>query len=583
MKIAVAKTAGFCMGVRRAVELALDAPAKYPQPIYTFGPLIHNPQVLALFAEKGVTVLDRIPVKGSGTVLVRAHGIPPGTHQALKAAGFTVINATCPRVIKVQSIIKNHARKGYAIIIVGEKDHPEVVGLQGYAGDRGYVVAGLDALAALPPFGHAIIVAQTTQNLREYRQIKTWASATRPRYKVYDTICDSTEKRQAEVRDLARDADAVVVVGGKESGNTRRLAAIVEAVGKKAYHVETEQELDGDALSRLNTIGITAGASTPSWIIKRVLQSIERMPAKKYKGLYSFWLRLQRILLLTNIYVAFGAGCLAFATILLQGLTDIYPAAVVAVLYVMSMHILNNLTGRAESKYNDPERERFYSKYKPFLIAMAMISGALGLVVAYGMGQLPFWVLFSMSLLGLSYNLRLVPFPAEGTIKFRAIREVPGSKTILIALAWGTVTALLPALAAKDGQWVAGSAAFLWATGIVFCRTAFFDVLDIQGDRIVGKETLPTLIGPKRSFILLKAILGALVALLPISGALDVLMPLAYIMVIPPLMLMGIIHAHERGNVLPGMRMEFRVESLFVLCGILALVCSTVLRVCPRF
>ena len=580
MKISVAKTAGFCMGVRRAVELALDAPAKYPLPIYTYGPLIHNPQVLALFAEKGVTVLGEIPQQGHGTVLVRAHGIPPGTHQALKAAGFTVINATCPRVIKVQSIIKGHARKGYSIIIIGDQDHPEVVGLQGYAGERGFVVAGLEGLQALPCFEQAIIVAQTTQNLREYKQIKAWVTEARPHYKVYDTICDSTEKRQAEVRELAKDADAVVVVGGKESGNTRRLAAIVEAVGKTAYHVETEADLDNDALSGLNTIGITAGASTPSWIIKRVLQSIERMPLKKRRNLHAFWLRLQRILLLTNIYVALGAGCLAYATISLQGLSDIYPAATVAVLYVMSMHILNHLTGRAESKYNDPERERFYNKYKPSLVAMALVSGALGLVVAYGMGPLPFWLLFSMSLLGLSYNLRLIPFPMDGHIKFRSIREIPGSKTILIALAWGMVTALLPALAADDGQWAAGGAAFIWAVGIVFCRTAFFDVLDIQGDRIVGKETLPTLIGPRRSFSLLKTMLIALIVLLPLFGALGVVTYLSFFMVIPPLLLVGVIHAHENGNVLPGIRMEFRVESIFVLSGILAFICRTVLRFC---
>ncbi len=580
MKISLAKTAGFCMGVRRAVELALDAPSKYSPPIYTYGPLIHNPQVLALFAEKGVTVLGEIPQQGHGTVLVRAHGIPPGTHQKLKAAGFTVINATCPRVIKVQSIIKSHARKGYSIIIIGDQDHPEVVGLQGYAGERGFVVAGLEDLQALPCFEQAIIVAQTTQNLREYKQIKAWVTEVHPHYKVYDTICDSTEKRQAEVRELAKDADAVVVVGGKESGNTRRLAAIVEAVGKTAYHVETEADLDSDALSGLNTIGITAGASTPSWIIKRVLQSIERMPLKKRRNLHAFWLRLQRILLLTNIYVALGAGCLAYATISLQGLSDIYPATTVAVLYVMSMHILNHLTGRAESKYNDPERERFYNKYKPSLVAMALVSGALGLVVAYGMGPLPFWLLFSMSLLGLSYNLRLIPFPMDGHIKFRSIREIPGSKTILIALAWGMVTALLPALAADDGQWVAGGAAFVWAVGIVFCRTAFFDVLDIQGDRIVGKETLPTFIGPGRSFLLLKTILIALIVLLPLFGALGVVTYLSFFMVIPPLLLIGVIHAHEGDNVLPGIRMEFRVESIFVLSGILAFICRTVLRFC---
>jgi (E)-4-hydroxy-3-methyl-but-2-enyl pyrophosphate reductase len=572
MRIVVAKTAGFCMGVRRAVELALDAPAQYPEPIFTFGPLIHNPQVLTLFAEKGVRVLEEIPEHGTGTVLVRAHGIPPGTRKQLKQAGFKVINATCPRVIKVQSIIQSHARKGYAVVIIGDQDHPEVVGLLGYGGSQKHVVASLTALKALPEFEHAIIVAQTTQNLREYAHIKAWAAENRPHYKIFDTICDSTEKRQAEVRRIASEVDAVLVVGGKNSGNTQRLAAIVKAVGKPAYHVETEQELDTEALARVKNLGITAGASTPSWIIKRVLRSVEQIPIKRGRSWRSFWLRLQRYLLLTNVYVAFGAGCLAYAAAELQGVPISYAAMAVAVLYVMSMHILNHLTGRAENKYNDPDRARFYARHKTTLSVMAMTAGALGLVAAYWMGTLPFWGLGLMSFLGLTYNLRIVPCNYIPRIRFRSLRSFPGSKTILIALAWGMVTACLPALAAGTSSALAGFFTIVWATGLVFCRTAFFDILDVQGDRIVGKETIPILIGPKRAFNLLKGMLVAEVALLLLAGSTGITNGLAWVLIIPPLLLLWIVVAHEHGNMLPGIRMEFRVESLFVLSGLLTFI-----------
>jgi 4-hydroxy-3-methylbut-2-enyl diphosphate reductase len=579
MKITIAKTAGFCMGVRRAVELALDAPTKYPKPIYTYGPLIHNPQVLALFAEKGVTVLNEIPAKGTGTVLVRAHGIPPGTRDGLKKAGFQVINATCPRVVKVQSIIKSHARKGYSVIIVGDEDHPEVVGLQGYAGDQGQVLSSLEALAKAPAYEQAIIVAQTTQNLREYNRIKKWAAQHRPHYKIYNTICDSTEKRQAEVRHIASEADAVVVVGGKESGNTQRLAAIVNAVGKKAYHLETEDELDIDALSRMQNIAITAGASTPSWVIKRVLRSIQQIPIKRGKGWRSIWMRLERFVLLTNLYVALGAGAVAYAAIRLQGLPTIHPSIAVAILYVMSMHILNNLTGRAESRYNDPDRESFYSRYKVSLTVMTLIAGALGLVAAYQMGVLPFWVLLFMSFLGLTYNWPMVPHMTAGELTFRSLRSFPGSKTILIALAWGVVTAVLPALAAKTGRPVSGLIAFIWATTLVFCRTAFFDILDMQGDRIVGKETLPILIGQKRAFKLLQFCLVLGMALLVLAGLTGVMTPLSFLLVIPSLLLWGVIYAHCQGHMLPGMPMEFKVESLLILCGVIALFCTRIFKI----
>ncbi len=566
------------MGVRRAVELALDAPAKYQKPIYTFGPLIHNPQVLALFSEKGVRVLKNIPDKGHGTVLIRAHGVPPSTKRQLIDAGFKVIDATCPRVVKVQSIIKSRARKGYAVIIIGDQDHPEVIGLLGHAGERGQVVESLGALKALPDYEQAIIVAQTTQNLREYRQLKQWTAQHHPHYDVFDTICDSTERRQAEVRRIAGSADAVIVVGGKNSGNTQRLAEIVEHVGKPAYHIETEDELDLAELARFNTIGITAGASTPGWITKRVLRTVDQIPLRRGRGWRTLWLLLQRFLLLSNLFVALGAGSLCYAAMKVQGLSTAWPAPAVAVLYILSMHILNNLTGRAENRYNDPDREAFYRRYKIPLTGMAIAAGTIGLVAAYQMGPIPFWALLSMSLLGLSYNLRVIPKRWAPNLKIRCIRDLPGSKTILIALAWGVVTAWLPALAEAKGQWGISLAVFIWATGIVFCRTAYFDILDMQGDRIVGKETIPILLGPARSFKMLKLLLSAMILLPIVLAGLGGLAPLAYLLAIPPFLLWAIIAAHEHGNMLPGIRMEFRVESVFIFFGFLSFIYETIAR-----
>jgi 4-hydroxy-3-methylbut-2-enyl diphosphate reductase len=454
------------------------------------------------------------------------------------------------------------------------------VGLLGYAGEKGLVLPSLKDLQAAPRFDQAIIVAQTTRNLREYSQIKAWASLHRPHYKIYHTICDSTEKRQSEVRRIASDADAVVVVGGKNSGNTQRLAEIVDAVGKKAYHVETEEELDAEALSKMHNIAITAGASTPNWIIKRVMRAIQQIPMKKGRNLHSFVLQLERFVLLTNLYVALGAGALAYAAIRLQGLPMIYPAIAAAVLYVMSMHILNHLTGRAESRYNDPERELFYNRYKAPLVSVVLLAGALGLVAAYQLGAIPFWTLLSMSLLGLSYNLRMVPYMQRSKLHLRSMRSFPGSKTILIALAWGVVTAGLPALAAKEIQPMAGVLTFFWIAGLVFCRTAFFDILDMQGDRIVGKETIPLLIGQKRAFKLLKYISVSGIVVLVAGGAAGVMTPLSYLLILPPMMLLGVVRAHEQGSMLPGMQMEFIVESLLILSGVIAFFGSAVFPFC---
>jgi (E)-4-hydroxy-3-methyl-but-2-enyl pyrophosphate reductase len=272
VKLIVARTAGFCMGVRRAVEMTLEAVDTCQKPICTFGPLIHNPQVLKLLGQKGIAVIETVPPRGCGTVLLRAHGVPPTVKAALETAGFRVVDATCPRVIKVQTIIRGHAAEGYGTIIVGDRNHPEVVGLLGYAGACGYVVGSLEELADLPRLTRAIIVAQTTQNTLFYQGIKTWVGRHWPHYRVFDTICDSTEKRQTEVQQLAEVADAVVVVGGHNSGNTNRLAEIARQAGKPTQQVETEHELDFGALAGARSIAVSAGASTPDWMIRRVIQ-----------------------------------------------------------------------------------------------------------------------------------------------------------------------------------------------------------------------------------------------------------------------------------------------------------------------
>lgn len=568
MKISIATTAGFCMGVRRAVELVLDSPNQHPRPIFTYGPLIHNPQVLALLEEKGISILDDIPDRGTGTVLIRAHGVPPGTKGRFETAGFTVVDATCPRVIKVQSIIVKHAAQGYASIIIGDREHPEVQGLLGYAGEMGVVVDNLRALEELDGFGNAIIVAQTTQNAVLFETIKNWANSTYPHYKVFDTICDSTIRRQDEVSRLADIMDTVIVVGGKDSGNTQRLTEIARRTGKPAFHVESESELDSDMIGSAEKIGITAGASTPNWIIKRVYNRIEALKVEAGQRWRSLLFTLQRNLLLTNIYVSLGAGCLTYACTRLQGITYYLPHSLVAILYVQSMHILNHLTGSSADQFNDPDRAVFYSRHKVLLAILAVVAGGAGLITAFDLGMVPFLILLVMSLMGLSYNVRLVPERLAFS-RYRRIRDIPGSKTVLIAVAWGIVTVILPSFSFPGDIGITTIIVFVWSTGMVFVRTAFFDILDMQGDRIVGKETIPILVGERRAMTLLKSILLTVLILLVVSGLLHLISYLAFGLAICPILMAWVLIAHERGRVHSFVRLEFVVESHFLLAGML--------------
>ncbi|MDQ1331656.1 MAG: hypothetical protein QG578_1924 [Thermodesulfobacteriota bacterium] len=556
------------MGVRRAVEMALDMPRKYKGPIFTFGPLIHNPQVLDLLKGKGISIVEEIPAQGSGTVLIRAHGVPPGIKKNLKSSGFTVIDATCPRVVKVQAIIRKHARQGYASIIIGDKNHPEVTALLGYAGDRGYAVGNMEELESVPRFEKAIVVAQTTQNIILYEKVKEWIKVNFPHYRIYDTICNSTSKRQAEVKELAGQVDAVIVVGGHSSGNTQRLAEASRQAGKPAYHIETESEIDPDILASSEKIGITAGASTPNWMIKRVYRTLEELSYKKARGLRRHFYAIERSLLLTNIYVSIGAGCLCYANIRLLGETSGYfPYIVMSMLYVLSMHTLNNLIGRKGDYYNDPDRASFYKKHQTLLSFLAVSAGGAGLLTAYSAGLTSFLVLLSMSVMGLSYNLRIIPEKLSKG-RYRSIRDIPGSKTALISLAWGVVTSILPSLSLHFKAGI--PVVFILAVSMIFVRTAFFDILDMQGDRIVGKETIPIILGEKKTMRLLKYILLASSAVLLISGAFNLISNLGFVLFLSPLFLYLVLTKHEQGYMLPGTKLEFLVESHFVMAGILA-------------
>jgi len=567
MRITIAKTAGFCMGVRRAVDMVLDAANRSYVPIFTYGPLIHNPQVLEMLETKGIFRMDAIPEKGEGIVLIRAHGVPPEDENALKQAGFTVINATCPRVVRVQAIIKTYAKKGYATIIIGDKNHPEVVGLLGYAGGNGHTVTTMAQLQALQAFENAVVVAQTTQNTAFYEKIKAWCIENRPHYQLFDTICGSTERRQHEVRELAATHDTVIVVGGRQSGNTKRLAQVAVQTHARTTHIEDVSEIDFHALADTRSIAITAGASTPNWIITDTCARVARH-LQHQRPLTGGLARAQDFLLKTNLLLALGAGSLTYACSVLQKLPQTLVHAAIATLYVLSMQILNNIFAVKSDTYNRPDRAAFYKKHRISMAVLAFGSGTTGLFLAYTTGVTSFFILLVMSLLGLAYNLKIIP---AGICKkrIRRIKDIPGSKTILITMAWGVVTSILPAVGNNSPPaWTA--AAFCFAAGLVFARTAFFDILAIQGDRIAGRETLPILLGEKKSFVLIRYVLAAAVVLPGCTWLAGIPFSTPALLAVIPVCMLVLIYSFEKHQQMSGNQVEFLIESSFLLTGVLA-------------
>lgn len=275
MDIIVAKNAGFCFGVDRAVKITEEELRKDKTDIYSYGPLIHNPQAVGKLRDKGLNTVDEFESIQKGRIIVRSHGIPKSTQDSIINSGLELIDCTCPYVIAVHKKVNEYSSKGYDIVIVGDKNHPEVIGINGWCEDKAYIINSLDDANSLPEFKKVCVVSQTTNRLDKFVDLSKIVEEKSEEVVLFNTICNATKLRQEAAEELAQEVDAMIVLGGKESSNTIKLAEISKKFCKDVYHVETIDELDFNVLQNLNKIGITAGASTPDWIIKEAVKVME--------------------------------------------------------------------------------------------------------------------------------------------------------------------------------------------------------------------------------------------------------------------------------------------------------------------
>lgn len=274
--IEIAAHAGTCYGVQRALDLALKAGKDSKgSPVHTLGPLIHNPIVVAELEGEGVHLADSLDEARCGTIVIRAHGVVPQVIDEARDRGFDVVDATCPYVKKVHLAAEQLVREGYQLLVVGEPGHPEVEGILGHSGSNAQVVSSVEDLDGIELTSKVGVVVQTTQTARNLSGI---TAALAPRVKelrVVNTICAATSERQRAAAELAGRCDVMFVVGGKNSGNTRRLAQICSEACPRTHHIERASEIDPDWLREAEHIGITAGASTPQTHIERAIERIK--------------------------------------------------------------------------------------------------------------------------------------------------------------------------------------------------------------------------------------------------------------------------------------------------------------------
>jgi (E)-4-hydroxy-3-methyl-but-2-enyl pyrophosphate reductase len=503
MKIIVAKTAGFCMGVKRAVDLALENGGKVPGGLKTIGPLIHNHQTIDMLRQHNVVELDKIDTAdASSTLLIRAHGIPPETERGFADRGHAIIDGTCPKVKTVHKVIARYRSQGYRIVIAGDEGHAEVVGLLGYAGPEALLIHTPDDVATLPEAAKVCLVSQTTFDRVAFDAM---AEKFKERYKhseavVKKTICAATEQRQAETEALARQVEALVVVGGKDSANTKRLAKIATNAGTPTQLVETEEDIDWRAIAHCKIVGVTAGASTPNWMIKRIVDFLQFMDQTHQRTAANLARQFLDSAANLNIFVSLGAVAIFYASCGLQGYAFTAGGGALAFLYFLSMYLWNSVTSIESTQHLGISRYRFYHTYKYLLFAIAAGSIIALLAVSFVLGKPLFWLMLFASASGSAYHATIVPKSLRRIIPYERLKDIPTSRDLFVALAWGTVLTFIPqALHGRFTPNLLTFACFGWVFVLAFLRSLIFDLRDIEGDRILGRETLITIVGEMRA------------------------------------------------------------------------------------
>ena len=279
MKVELAKSAGFCFGVEKAVNTVYEEAKKENEIVYTLGPIIHNEEVVKDMKKRGVEAvkMEDLASLQKGTVIIRSHGVSRDVYNFVKNSGHRVVDATCPFVKKIHAIVSVQSGKGKTVVIIGNPDHPEVMGIKGWGDKNTYAVENIEQFInlSLKKDEEIIIVAQTTFNHKKFQEIIDKISLLGYDVRCFNTICNATQERQAEAKKIASNVDAMIVIGDKKSSNTGKLVEICQEECKNTVFIQTLEDLNYDALLSVDSVGITAGASTPKHIIEEV-QNIVR-------------------------------------------------------------------------------------------------------------------------------------------------------------------------------------------------------------------------------------------------------------------------------------------------------------------
>ena len=519
MKVKVADSAGFCMGVRNAMDSVLEAAHGTPV-TYTLGPLIHNPQALRMLESRNIYIVDEINESLAGKkVVIRAHGTTIGYKKKLKEIGAQIVDATCPKVLRSQSIIKKYYENKYSIVIVGDRGHAEIDSLLSYADSNAKVVDNIEEAQKLPFMKKVCVIAQTTFNSAHYHKIAEEICRHAEESFVADTVCASTQRRQADILKLAKVTDATVVVGGKNSANTKRLADMSGDLGQPTFLIEEPGELNLEELSQYNEIGVTAGASTPNWVIKQVVDSIAGYTPHEHWSFYSLLMSLAFFAIEGNFVICAGAAALTYAMCLFMSIPPYPFYPLISFFYLFPLHAVNKFFEINWKQISATKQAPRLRKYWRIYLTIGFCSFLMSLGIAWYSSLLTFLLVTFSYLLGGFYSVHVIP--TTWNFRFKSLRDIPGSKDIFIAAAWTFAVIILPSITFMATLRLITFVCGLFVFILVITRTSILAIGCIHSDKLIGLETIPVFIGRKKTIIFLytaNIFMAVMLIILSMSG-----------------------------------------------------------------
>ena len=472
MQITVAKNAGFCPGVNSAINKAIELSNKNNKKIFTLGQLIHNNDVIKELEKRGIKAIDDIDEimdPQNSILVIRAHGITPQLEGKIKEKKIDYVDATCPLVKNLQKIIQNYKEKGYKTVIFGDKNHAEVIGLIGYAEPDCIVISSIEEAESLPPLEKVNLVSQTTQEEENFLKVAEILRNKTRELIVSNTICEPTRNRQKETRHFASNSDLVIVVGGKHSANTKRLYEICKNISKKAILVENENEITKDIFNNIESVFITAGASTPQWMIERVVWKVRKLTEQKNK-----------ISHLINFIISVGlTNFISFLSISMVStrLLKITPstATIISSLSALTLaHLINRLT----TINNENIKTRVLVEYPTITKTAVLFLGGISILLSLKDPKLAVMILL--------FNIVTVFYRKIGKQKLKLL-SIP--KDIAITLGWLYIFVAVPATVSKPSL-VDIMVTSIFISSLSIMRNHILKILYFHSDIIPDGESI---------------------------------------------------------------------------------------------